>query len=75
VPPKRNQPNSASDQKRFYDLALIANDSTAFSYQSSDLKAVCRLTVLRLAVFVLSIGELGFLRSNFGDALRFTPEK
>ena len=47
-----------------YDLALIANDSAAFSYQLSDLNTGCRLTILRLMVFVFLDRELGDLRSQ-----------
>jgi hypothetical protein len=47
-----------------YDLALIAIDSTAFSYQLSDLKTVCRLTFLRLAVLIFLDRVLCDLRSG-----------
>jgi hypothetical protein len=55
-------------------LALIAIDSAAFSYQLSDLKAVCRLKILRLAVLVFLDRVLCDLRSGSWDTLRFTPE-
>ncbi len=58
-----------------YDLAPIVIDNAAFSYQSSDLKTVDRLTFLRSTPFVLSDWELGVLRSNFDDGSRFTTEK
>jgi hypothetical protein len=58
-----------------YDLAPIVIDNAAFSYQSSDLKTVCRLAVLRATPFVFLDRELGDLRSNFGDASAFTTAK
>jgi hypothetical protein len=57
-----------------YSLALIAIDSAAFSYQLSDLKAVCRLKFLRLAALVFLDRVLCDLRSGSWDTSRFTPE-
>src|ERR1017187_2248368 len=58
-----------------YDLAPIAIDRAACSYQPSDLKIICRLTVLRSMPFVFLDRELGDLRSNFRDASSFTAAK
>src|SRR5450830_679978 len=68
--PPIEEPSKAS-----YDLALIVIDSAAFSYQQSDLKIFCRLTVLGSTPFVFLDRELGDLRSNFGDASDFTTAK
>jgi hypothetical protein len=52
-------------------LALIAIDSAAFSYQSSNLEIFNRLPVLRSTPFVFLDRELGDLRPNLSDASTF----
>jgi hypothetical protein len=54
---------------------LIVTDSTAFSYQTSDLKLIGCLIFLRSTPFVFLDSELGNLRSHFDYASALATEK